>query len=136
MGESFFSAQISEDNNDWAGEDIDLTEDGGAIIAVDNGQFGFLRIENVQNSLIIDNKKPVTDDFELLNFPNPFNSSTTIKYQLNYKNYVRLNIFDVTEMLYSNLLISIKMKVHSMVWRGINDQGMTLPSGIYFNRIK
>ena len=29
---------------DWAAEDIDLTTDGGAIIAVDNGQFGFLKI--------------------------------------------------------------------------------------------
>jgi len=29
----------------WAGEDIDLTADGGAIIAVDNGQFGFLKID-------------------------------------------------------------------------------------------
>lgn len=29
----------------WAGEDIDLTLDGGAIIAVDNGQFGFLKID-------------------------------------------------------------------------------------------
>ncbi len=30
---------------DWAGEDIDLTSDGGAIIALDNGQFGFVKIE-------------------------------------------------------------------------------------------
>jgi hypothetical protein len=30
---------------DWAGEDIDLTSDGGAIVAVDNGQLGFLKIE-------------------------------------------------------------------------------------------
>ena len=29
---------------DWAGEDIDLTPDGGAIIAVDNSQFGFLKV--------------------------------------------------------------------------------------------
>ncbi len=28
----------------WAGEDIDLTSDGGAIVGVDNGQFGFLKI--------------------------------------------------------------------------------------------
>ena len=137
--ESLFSPlQISEDNNDWAGEDIDLTEDGGAIIAVDNGQFGFLRIENVQNSLIIDNKKPVTDDFKLLsNFPNPFNSSTIIKYQLNDKNYVRLNIFDVTGNAVFELVNKYQKEgTHSMVWRGINDRGMTLPSGIYFNHIQ
>ena len=29
---------------DWAAEDIDLTSDGGAIVAVDNGQFGFLKL--------------------------------------------------------------------------------------------
>lgn len=30
----------------WAGEDINTTNDGGVIIAVDNGQFGFLKIES------------------------------------------------------------------------------------------
>ena len=29
---------------DWAAEDIALTSDGGAIIAIDNGQFGFLKL--------------------------------------------------------------------------------------------
>ena len=31
-------------NIDWAGEAIDLTPDGGAIIASDNGEFGFVKI--------------------------------------------------------------------------------------------
>ena len=39
---------------DWAGEDIDLTSDGGAIIAIDNGEFGFLKLSNVQNSILGD----------------------------------------------------------------------------------
>ena len=30
---------------DWAGEAIDLTSDGGAIVALDNGKFGFVKIE-------------------------------------------------------------------------------------------
>lgn len=30
--------------SDWAAEDIDLTGDGGAIVAVDNGSFGFLKL--------------------------------------------------------------------------------------------
>ena len=29
---------------DWAGEDICLSSDGGAVIAVDNGHFGFLKL--------------------------------------------------------------------------------------------
>ena len=33
-----------EENSDWAGEDICLTSDGGAVVAVDNGEFGFLKI--------------------------------------------------------------------------------------------
>jgi len=32
------------EGGDWAGEDIDLTADGGAMVAVDNGSFGFLKI--------------------------------------------------------------------------------------------
>lgn len=31
-------------NGDWAGEALDLTNDGGIIIGVDNGAFGFLKI--------------------------------------------------------------------------------------------
>lgn len=34
----------NEGTNSWAGEDIDLTADGGAIVGVDNGQFGLLKI--------------------------------------------------------------------------------------------
>ena len=48
---TFSSLDVSNQNYDWAGEDIDLTDDGGAIIAIDNGQFGFLKIDNVQNTL-------------------------------------------------------------------------------------
>ena len=36
----------NEEGGDWAGEDIDITLDGGAIIAVDNGEFGFLKIQS------------------------------------------------------------------------------------------
>ena len=42
--------QATYDSNDcgqegnWAVEDIDLTSDGGAIITVDNGQFGFFKL--------------------------------------------------------------------------------------------
>ena len=34
----------SAGTGDWAGEDICLSSDGGAVVAVDNGQFGFLKM--------------------------------------------------------------------------------------------
>ena len=137
--ESIFSPlQISEDDYDWAGEDIDLTDDGGAIIAVDNGQFGFLRIENVQNALNIDKEKLVTENFRLFsNFPNPFNSSTKINYQLLYQNYIRLNIFDTNGNAVIELVNEFQRAgIHSIPWKGINDQGLNLPSGIYYYQIQ
>ena len=48
------SLDVSNYAYDWAGEDIDLTDDGGAIIAIDNGQFGFLKIDGIQTNLIGD----------------------------------------------------------------------------------
>ena len=36
-----------EGGDDWAGEDICLTSDGGAVVAVDNSQFGFLKVSPV-----------------------------------------------------------------------------------------
>ena len=57
--------------------------------------------------------------------------------KIKFSNYVRLNIFDVTGNAVFELVDKYQNEgTHSMVWRGINDQGMTLPSGIYFNRIQ
>ncbi|MAJ43134.1 MAG: hypothetical protein CMF96_00130 [Candidatus Marinimicrobia bacterium] len=68
---TFSSLDISNQSYDWAGEDIDLTEDGGAIIAIDSGQFGFLKISNIQNNLIgdinLDNTIDVLDIILIVN---------------------------------------------------------------------
>ena len=44
LGSLDWENTYTSNDGDWAGEDIDLTSDGGAIVAVDNGQFGFLKI--------------------------------------------------------------------------------------------
>lgn len=41
----------SNGEGDWAGEDIALTSDGGAIVGIDNGQFGFLKIAPFSTTL-------------------------------------------------------------------------------------
>lgn len=50
---TFSSLDVFNYSYDWAGEDIDLTSDGGAIIAIDSGQFGFLKVNNIQNDIIV-----------------------------------------------------------------------------------
>ncbi len=51
---TFSSLDIFNFAYDWAGEDIDLTDDGGAIIAIDSGQFGFLKVSGIQNYIFGD----------------------------------------------------------------------------------
>ena len=51
--ETFSPLDIGIENYDWAAEDIDLTNDGGAIVAVDNGQFGFLKLNNIHEDALI-----------------------------------------------------------------------------------
>ena len=56
---------FGETEVDWAGEDIDLTSDGGAIVAVDNGQFGFLKVNDIyetSNSQIVDDDEDGVND--------------------------------------------------------------------------
>lgn len=45
---------FTDNSIDWAGEDIDLTSDGGAIVAVDDGTFGFLKIAPFTSALPIE----------------------------------------------------------------------------------
>ena len=48
MGRSYgVQTYPNPENGDWAGEDIVLTKDGGALMAVDDGQFTFVRLLSI-----------------------------------------------------------------------------------------
>ena len=70
----------------------------------------------------------------LSNFPNPFNRSTTISFQLpsNCKKPV-LNIYDVHGKCLRQYDITGKNAVQ---WDGIDDSGNKVPKGMYFYNIK
>ena len=135
--ETFSSLDVTEENYDWAGEDIDLTEDGGAIIAIDNGQLGFLRIDNVQS--ILENNSDIIGPhhFRLIsNYPNPFNPKTQIRYELLEEGFIRLKVYDISGKPVRTLVNEYRQKGdHSIVWNGDDDNGLALPSGIYFSMI-
>ena len=65
------------------------------------------------------------------NFPNPFNSSTTIFYKINHRSRVSLEIYDVTGKLVETILDTERD-------RGIYAESINLDklsSGIYFYRL-
>jgi len=79
------------------------------------------------------------EGFELYhNYPNPFNSSTTISYQLPNVTIVSVTIYNVTGQLV-DILINDEIQsagIHSACWDGKNKEGKNMSSGIYFIALK
>lgn len=75
----------------------------------------------------------IPDKFELFkNFPNPFNPETTIRFALPLESKVTLKVFNIQGQLTKNVLEErLGAGYHQVVWDGTNDQGATLPSGVY-----
>ena len=69
---------------------------------------------------------------DLSNFPNPFNTSTTIRYNIEGTSNVTLKIFDVVGNLVKVLVDGIQdAGQHDLVWDSRNSAGFELSSGTY-----
>ncbi len=71
------------------------------------------------------------------NYPNPFNPSTTIRFDLPKESPVTLEIYNVLGVRVRSLLAgeALSAGTHSMVWDGRDENGITMPSGVYLYRI-
>ena len=74
------------------------------------------------------------ENFILLqNYPNPFNRSTTIEYNLPEESKVQLQIFNLEGKVVKTLINSRQIAFfYSVIWRGVSDQNLPIPSGIYY----
>lgn len=71
------------------------------------------------------------------NYPNPFNSTTTIKFQLSNQGQVSLNIYDSAGLLVKRLINETRTAgEYEVQWDGTNDLNRTVASGAYFIQIK
>ena len=67
------------------------------------------------------------------NYPNSFSSQTTIAYHVALKENVRLNIYDIQGHIVKTLVNKPQdAGEYKVVWRGDNDYGEQVASGIYF----
>lgn len=86
---------------------------------------GLRQIARVPKSLIVGN-----------NYPNPFNSSTTIPIAHSRESLpLFLEIFDITGRVVKTFIINNE-NTREVVWNGRNDYAMPVTSGIYYYRLR
>ncbi len=75
-------------------------------------------------------EKPV-ERFEV--YPNPFNSSTMIRYQLTKPAHVKLVLYDILGRPAVEIANSVQAAgSHTVTWNGTNASGVAVASGVYF----
>jgi hypothetical protein len=71
------------------------------------------------------------------NFPNPFNPTTTIRYDLKQDGKVTLKVYNVLGQEVRTLVSAVeKAGYRSVTWDGKNNLGEAVSSGIYFYRLE
>jgi len=86
---------------------------------------------------VIEESKEIPTQFRLWNnYPNPFNPSTTISFDLPEDVGVRIDIFDVSGRRIRTLLNEPKVAgTHQVLWNGNDNNGNLVASGLYVYRI-
>ncbi len=93
------------------------------------------------NSMIVGVNDPVNPVPQKVilhpNYPNPFNPSTTIRYELKQASKVTLKIYNLLGQEVRTLVNAQKSSgVHSVIWDGKNSHGQKVTSGVYFYRLQ
>jgi len=76
-------------------------------------------------------------EFALYNaYPNPFNPTTTIEFEVPHSMDVILNVYDISGKLVKTLVNDLKNTgKHSVIWDGTNQYGNTVANGVYIYKL-
>jgi hypothetical protein len=73
------------------------------------------------------------ENYALSCYPNPFNSNTTISFDLPQLNRITITIYDITGKQIKCLMAGTKPAGHhTIIWDAKNDTGETISTGLYF----
>jgi len=86
----------------------------------------------------IDERPKIPEAITLFsNIPNPFNSSTIIRYALENEKFVELDIFDILGKHIKTLFNGYRsIGIHDIEWNGRDNSGEEATSGLYFLKLK
>jgi hypothetical protein len=84
----------------------------------------------------IENHEYLPRLFQCLNFPNPFNPTTTFSFSIPNESKVELSIFNIKGQKIKTLVKDqYLVGNHSIIWNGDDDSGKSVSSGIYFYKL-
>jgi len=70
------------------------------------------------------------------NYPNPFNYSTVIQFEVRKKSLVKIQVFDLLGRLIKTIVNEISdIGHHRLHWNGTDEHNLAVPSGIYIARL-
>jgi len=80
----------------------------------------------------------ISSDMQLSNYPNPFNPSTTISFNVPQTDlFTTIEIYNLKGQKVKQLFSAqLSAGQHSIVWNGTDDHGSQVTSGIYFYQLK
>ncbi len=100
-------------------------------------QTGYVAVFGSGSQTGVESDLPFADTARIRSYPNPFNPKTTIRFELAEAGEARLDIFDALGRRISTLLYEdLPAGQHNVSWNGKDDAGRTLPSGLYFAKLK
>ncbi|MBT4036092.1 MAG: T9SS type A sorting domain-containing protein [Candidatus Marinimicrobia bacterium] len=111
---------------------VDLNGDGDLDLTVGNydGTFNYFENLNIV-SIGTENVHPNTTTLQAA-YPNPFNPSVTIRYELNEAMHTTITIYDLKGARIKTLVDeSQAFGTHELEWTGLNGQGMQVEAGVY-----
>ena len=84
-----------------------------------------------------DHNTVVTNDQDLSNYPNPFNPTTTIKYNVKEAGNVAIEVYNVKGQKINTLVNDYATAgEHTVIWNGTDSNNHSVASGVYFYKMK
>jgi len=105
------------------------TVEGGTTTAY----LGFWVPPIISNTTGVPVPGDVVSNSTLKNFPNPFNTTTTISYDVPERSLVRVRVFDLSGQMVKELVNSVQgAGAQEITWDGTDERGMEVTSGTYY----
>ncbi len=91
-----------------------------------------------QNGIVGNTDEEITKpEYEMFNYPNPFNPETTISFNVAKPGPVELSIYNIKGQRVKTLINkTLETGKHQISWKGVNESNKSVSSGVYFYKLK